>query len=293
MRRDARNRFVLVVVAVLAATTVFAFQPIPKASAKALGVTRGKPFSSGAVFVNGKFLPPPYVVERWGTGIRINSVPVTGQVVEWDEFLKTQPGVKVERKEEPAAPAPEAAVQPVQASAPAAETSTSSDDLDDLFEDEPKKTSKSSTARKPPVERPVVASKPKASVVYSIEGDFVPNDASKTLVARINAARTVVDKVLRSGGFICFGDRYSRVTGDRRTLLGMLKELPNLQMRATDLNSFLSGVRSSGLVYLNEPLCADLFRNRVDYRKLQEYYRRLHGSQELNRMLNDSSGSIF
>ena len=61
----------------LAAATAFAFQPIPKESAKALGMTRGKPFVAGVVFINGKFIDPPYTVERWGTGIRINQTPVS------------------------------------------------------------------------------------------------------------------------------------------------------------------------------------------------------------------------
>ena len=46
------------------ATAASAMHEIPKASAKALGVTRGKSFSSGVVFIEGKYIPPPYVVER-------------------------------------------------------------------------------------------------------------------------------------------------------------------------------------------------------------------------------------
>ena len=283
MKERAGRRLAVAVAAAMAAAAAFAFQPIPRESAKALGVTRGKPFSSGAVFVRGKFLPPPYVVERWGTGIRINSLPVTGQIVDWDEFLKTQSGVKVERKEPPAS-----AVQPVPVAAPRAEASSDDSALDDLFEDEPKAASRPSVVRKP-----AAAPRPKATASYSLEGEFVPNDATKALVGRINAARTAIDKALRSGGFICFGERYSRVTGDRRAMLSMLDALPELQKRSADLNDFLAGVRAAGLVYLNEPLCADLFRNRVDYRKLQEDRRRLKGSMDPNQVLDEASDSIL
>ena len=63
-------------------TTLSAMPEIPVASAKALGVTRGKAFRSGLVFINGKYRAPPYVVSRWGTGLRINDKPVTGQVID-------------------------------------------------------------------------------------------------------------------------------------------------------------------------------------------------------------------
>ena len=59
MRDESRGRFLLFVAAVVVATGAFAFQPVPTESAKALGVTRGKPFSAGLVFVNGKYIEPP------------------------------------------------------------------------------------------------------------------------------------------------------------------------------------------------------------------------------------------
>ena len=80
-----------------AAVAASAMPEIPKESASALGVTRGRPFTSGVVFVDGKYVEPPYVVERWGNGIRINKTSVTGQVIPWNEFLKTQEGVKSRR----------------------------------------------------------------------------------------------------------------------------------------------------------------------------------------------------
>ena len=92
-----------VAAALFAAGDVSAMPEVPMDSAKALGVTKGKAFRSGLVFINGKYLPPPYVVSRWGTGLRINNKPVTGQIINWTEFLKTQSGVKVSKTEAPAA----------------------------------------------------------------------------------------------------------------------------------------------------------------------------------------------
>ena len=270
----------------LATTTAFAFQPIPKESAKALKVTRGRPFSAGAVFINGKYIEPPYVVERWGTGIRINKEPVTGQVIDWNEFLKTQEGVKVEKKTESVPSAPV-----VQQAAPVVEDVDSSS-LDDLFDDDPKpvKRKSGSSVRSPTVTRPAV---PRTSVSYVLDGEFKANDASKALVGRINETRTEIDRILRAGGFICFGDAYSRVSGDKRALLSMLEALPELQQRSASVDAFRSGVRSAGLIYLNEVLCEDLFRNRIDYRKLKERRERIKSDQKWSQILEDVSDPVF
>ena len=286
MREQGRGAVLLFVAMVMACGSLLAFQQIPKESAKALGVTRGKPFSAGMVFINGKYIEPPYVVERWGTGIRINKEPVTGQVVDWNEFLKTQGGVKIEKRAETVSAAPV-----VQQAAPAVENVDSSS-LDDLFDDDPKpvkrkidSSTRSSTVTRPPVPRTVVS--------YALDGEFKSNDASKALVGRINETRTEIDRVLRAGGFICFGDAYSRVTGDKRTLMAMLERLPELEQRSEGLDDFRAGVRSAGLVYLNEVLCEDLFRNRIDYRKLKERRERIKSDQKWSQILDDATDPVF
>ena len=110
-------RIWLMVAVALSAAAATAMPAIPKASATALGVTRGRSFSTGVVFLDGKYIEPPYVVERWGTGIRINGKPVTGQVINWNEFLKTQEVVKVSKSEVEAESTPAAASSDASAAA--------------------------------------------------------------------------------------------------------------------------------------------------------------------------------
>lgn len=276
---------VVFVVVAMMATAVMAFQPIPKASARALGVTRGKLFSKGLVFINGKYLPPPYVVERWGTGIRINSTPVTGQIVDWNEFLKTQPGVKTVTTEpesvavsESAEPEAEAEAtsetQPVGAAADV-------NSLDDLFEDDSDENDvkkKPAAARSTPKPKVVhkPAPKPRATVSYVLEGDFVPNEETKALVKRINQMRTDVDRTLRSGGFLCFGDKYPNLSGDSRLLKKLLSKLPELQQQATDEADFVSSAYAANIVYLNETLLRELYKNRIDYLQLKRLRAKLN-----------------
>ena len=275
----------VVVVAAMLTTAAMAFQPIPKASARSLGVTRGKSFSKGLVFVNGKVLLPPYVVERWGTGIRINSTPVTGQIVDWNDFLKTQPGLKVVRSEqEPEAPAPEPETSEptneVRDVAAAADVKS----LDELFSDDAteseEKAEKVPPAPKAEPPKPAPPPKPQVTVSYELEGEFVRNDAATALLQRVNQARTDIDRILRTGGFLCFGDRYSRVAGDSRTLKGLLDKLPELQQKATDEDSFVSAAYAANIVYLNDVLLRELYRNRIDYLKLKRLRAKLNDQLE-------------
>lgn len=277
---------VVFVVVAMMATAVMAFQPIPKASARALGVTRGKLFSKGLVFINGKYLPPPYVVERWGTGIRINSTPVTGQIVDWNEFLKTQPGVKTVTTEPESVAVSESAEPEAEAEAtsetqPVEAAAADVNSLDDLFEDD---SDENDVKKKPAVARstpkPKVvhkpAPKPRATVSYVLEGDFVPNEETKALVKRINQMRTDVDRTLRSGGFLCFGDKYPNLSGDSRLLKKLLSKLPELQQQATDEADFVSSAYAANIVYLNETLLRELYKNRIDYLQLKRLRAKLN-----------------
>lgn len=293
MKNKRKRFFFILTLAGLAALTGEAFQPIPKEGAKALGVTRGKPFSAGAVFINGKYIEPPYVVERWGTGIRINSIPVTGQVVDWNEFLKTQDGVKMVKKEISPAQESAPAAQPVQSATPAPAVDVSS--LDDLFADnqKPAKSASRSAATSAASRPSAVSATPKSVTTYTLSGAFKPNESSKALVGRINSARTEIDRILRSGGFICFGTHYPRVSGDKRTLMAMFDVLPELMQSSESIEAFCSGVHSANLVYFNDALCQELFKNRIDYRKLKERREKFKSDQKWKQILGDSADLVL
>ena len=291
MRNLVRRSFGAVAVA-LAALTAGAFPEIPRESAKALGVTRGGKVSDGLVFVNGKFLAPPYRVERWGTGIRINKVPVTGQVIDWSEFLKTQSGFAPKAaapEATPAAPTPPPAVAP----APANETADDLDgvSLDDLFDDAPLPPPKK---KEPP--KPVAAAQPAPPPLPeppALTAPFVKNDASKALVKQVNAARAEIDRQLRAGGFICFGDGYSRIVGDARAAARLLDALPEIQMKSETASALRAAVRAAKLDYLHEPVCDELFRNRIDYRRLLEHRERLRRDLEWKKAMSDVPKPLF
>ncbi len=274
----------LMLVMVLLASSVMAIE-IPKASAKALGATKGRSITQGLVFINGKYIEPPYIVERWGTGIRINGEPVIGEVIEWTEFIKTQSGVKVTKSESAAAEASPAEEEEEEADLDLGDDVD--DSLDDLFDDDPKpkKDKPKKAARKPRVRKPTV------TVTYSLEGEFVANDASKALLERINTRRRDIDASLRAGGFYCFGDNYSSVNGNRSLTSKILANVPDLLRTSKSAAEFADGVRAADLFYLNSLICEDIYRNRSDYLKLKRRHSKMSEDEWQDKILNGSSTS--
>ena len=245
-----------------------AFATVPKQALVELKATVGKPFSSGLVFVNGKFLDPPYKVERYGTALRINGIQVTNEIIPWTEFLKTQAGVRVEKVDPPPAAAAPAPVQETASAAEETATSDSSiDDIDDLFDDDPKP--KKKVAAKPAaVKRQPKAAPPQPTTTVVLDGEFVPNDKTKAMVARINKERTRVETVLRKGGCYFFGTRYTPISVDRMPAEMFLSSIPGVMKSNTAFEPFSSAARAKGITFLSEAVLRDLFRNRLDYIRL-------------------------
>ena len=244
-----------------------AFATVPRQALVELKATVGKPFSSGLVFVNGKFLDPPYKVERYGTALRINGVQVTNEIIPWTEFLKTQPGARIEKVDPPPA-----AAAPVAESAPPAEepevavsSDSSDDDIDDLFDDDPKP--KKKVAAKPAAvkRQPKAAPPPQPTTIVVLDGEFKPNDKTKAMVARINKERTRIETVLRKGGCYFFGTRYATISVDRMPAEMFLAAIPGVMKSNTAFEPFSSSARAKGITFLSEAVLRDLFRNRLDY----------------------------
>lgn len=277
--KATRTAIAAIVAALLAMSAAAAprqaagFAKPPAAALKALKATVGKPFTSGYVFVDGKYMKPPYKVERWGTVIRVNGVQVTNEIVPWEEFIKTQEGVQVTKTTTPVA------AQPVAAEPETQEEEEDVDDgevsFDDLFDDEPAAKKKpAKKKKKAPRPRP---RKPTVTVTYSFDGEFVPNDKTKAYLERINAARTRIDRQLRAGGYYFFGSRYSAISGDAGAGGHLFEKLPDMMKRYSDRDAFASALFSAGFNYLPQPLVHDLFRNRIDYVQIEQ---RLKSAQE-------------
>ena len=261
------------------------FERVPRQALVELKATVGRPFKAGLVFINGRFIEPPYKVERYGTAFRINGIQVSGQVIPWDDFLKTQAGSKVEKVEpsaSPAEPVTEEVEEEVEEEV--SEESSGSDDLDDLFSDDPapaKPKKKVKRVRK--VVRQAAPAAPETRVVF--EGDFRMNDRSRQLVARLNKLRSEIETSLRSGGCFFFSSRHSRINVDRGAADLLLDALPAVMKNNAGFPGFASAARAANLGYLPEQTLRDLFRNRIDYLKLQERRRVLKEERRWENLL--------
>ncbi len=269
---------VLTMLAIALAAVVCEAEPakVPVAALKALKATRGKSIRTGIVFMDGKYIPPPYVVERYGTAIRINNIQVTGPLIAWESFLKTQEGAKVTTSTTEIPPAEGAAAPEVEVE----DDFDEDDPLADLFGDEPKPKKAKKAAKKPAGPRKVTTTK------VEFDGEFEMNAATQKMVAKINARRTVIDQKLRGGGFVFFGSNYSGTSGDAAMTKKILEVLPEAMQDATSESQLSNICRSKGLSFLSAPIISDLFQNRDGYVRLVERRRKMAEESKWNNMLN-------
>lgn len=278
---ETMRKIVLTFMVAMIAFSALCFEAIPKQSAKNLGATGGKEIKSGIVFVNGKYVPGPYKVERWGTGIRINGQFVTGQIVAWNDFVKTQPGAeKIETTigGDSASSDDDAGDEPMDDGDSMDDLWGDDDDmgLDDLFDDEPKP--KKAAAKKAPAKKKA-AKKPTKKVTYKLKGEFAHNDQTKAMLKKINDFRSDIDRHLRLGGMICFGDRYSRVMMDKGPAMKLLDKLPELQQTSSSAEELAAGIRQLRMDFISRDLCREFYKNRVDYHNLQQLRKKLKTSK--------------
>ena len=236
------------------------FRAPPVSVLKALKASVGKPFSAGYVFIDGRYVKPPYRVERYGNVLRVNGIVVTGPVVAWSEFAKTQRGAKFVRKEA----APDTGAAPAPAPVPVAPSGADADDdLDSLFDGDDDVPVASSAPVSP---APRVKEVPSGS--WRLEGPFEKNEASAALLKRIDDARTRVDLCLRSGGCCFFGRGYADVRGEAAMAKELMEKLPALLQGYDKAEKFARAVRQAGFSYLPPALVGELFANRMQYIEL-------------------------
>ena len=257
------------------------FEPVPKQALVELKATIGKPFTAGLVFIDGKFLAPPYKVERYGTALRINGQQVTGQLIKWDAFLKTQAGAKIERVEMPAVDVVSAA--PV--AEPVAQVDSDDDlasEFDDLFDDNPKPKKKKKAPR--PASVPAAPPPPATTVVF--DGEFQSNQKTKLMIDRLNKIRTDLEVSLRKGGSCFFSSRYATITADRGPTDIFLSVIPQVMKECSTFEMFSSTARSRGVTFLSDNVMRDLHRNRLDYIRLQDRAKVVKEERKWESMLN-------
>ena len=247
---------------------------------KKLKLRVGYPVQKGLVFVNGKYIEPPYKVERYGTVIRINSVQVTNPIVPWEQFLKTQSGYRIETSQG------DYKIETVEEDVPVeieeeVEVEVANAQLDSLFEDDVPQNADNSETRKVKrkikrvvmqkkcVEKKVLVEGSRKKVV-KYDGEFQFNYKVNGFLSKIDKERELIEKRLRSGWLLCFGSSYKRVEGDSVATRQVLDVLWRVQRDNNNLEAFVSAAQNETLGFLPRKVLIDFFKNRFDYVKLKK-----------------------
>jgi hypothetical protein len=261
------------------------FEACPPQAVASLKITSPrKPVRTGYVFVNGKYLSPPYRVTRHGTVLKINGTQVTGQIIPWSRFLdlpqtstpstKAMPPV-AKAKKTSTAPKKITSVDDLFADEPAAEEPTKSktadsNAIDELFGDGP---------AKPPSSAEVMAE--------AIENaTFVKTPKTDKLLKRINTYRSDVHRQLLDGDICFFGCKYSPINVPNKLARKFLDFLPTAYRESMNANEFYSMLRTQGFVFVSRQICDELFANIADSPKIQERRRKERSNEETQNILN-------
>ena len=240
-----------------------------------LGVTYGKPGMGGFVFVEGRYLAPPYTVTRRGNGIFINRIQVE-QPVGWPRGVEPASAVRaVDADGDFEAVAPEAA-QPAPPQ-PVAEDAQKKavKSIDDLFADE----------EEPAAAPQPAAAKPMAAAAEQVTQDPEDRARDKTQVIEgLDRIRAGYEQALTRGEIFFFNQRHNRVNGTygtARTLMGVLPKALRYAESPIDLQNRL---KQGGVYFLDIGICGELFKNRNTFPLLEERLRKIEADEALEAM---------
>ena len=242
---------------------------VTEEASEALGSAFGAPQMTGFVFIDGKYIAPPYTVMRKGNGIYINRIPVELPVM-WPRGGTAAGAVTVPKKtidddgDFEIVPAGQTQATP--------EPAKTVKSIDDLFadEDEPEVAATPDETAAPAVAaaRPATTQSPE-----EIERD------KELAVEALERIRKGYEQALGNGEIFFFGHRHHRVNGtygSARTLMGVLPRALRQAVSAQDLQQRL---QQGGIYFLDMVICAELFKNKMTFPQLETRLRRIEENE--------------
>ena len=233
---------------------------VPEEALAELGTTLGMPQRAGFVFIEGRYLPPPYTVTRKGNGIFINRIQIQ-QPVPWDAF-NGAPGNVTEKKAVDAdgdfekVDAPQKTASPGDSTAPQAVKS-----IDDLFADGEEKPAMPANAAPEP-QAPARTAKALGTEEVKQKKD--------ELRANLERLRKGYEQALAQGEMFFFSQRHNRVNGNYGTARTLMGVLPKALRHAQSPQDLMARLNQGGVYFIDLGMCSALFKNKHTFPLLEE-----------------------
>ena len=234
---------------------------VPEEALAELGTTLGMPQRAGFVFIEGRYLPPPYTVTRKGNGIFINRIQIQ-QPVPWDAF-NGAPGNVTEKKAVDADGDFEKVDAP-QKTAKAGDSTASKavKSIDDLFAD---------GAEKPAVLPANAAPEPQAPArTAKALGTEEVKQKKDELRANLERLRKGYEQALAQGEMFFFSQRHNRVNGNYGTARTLMGVLPKALRHAQSPQDLMARLNQGGVYFIDLGMCSALFKNKHTFPLLEE-----------------------
>lgn len=266
-----------------------------------LGVTYGTPQMNGFVFIEGRYLPPPYTVTRRGNGIFVNRIQVE-QPVAWTFFAAAAEAGGEPRKKavdadgdfETVTPAAAPAAAPAEApAAPAAEPAAPKavKSIDDLFADDapaaPAKAPEAAPAAEAAAEKAPAPAADAAAPAAAQQAAAVrrsPEEMKRLkeeLRTKLDTLRKNYELALARGEFFFFSERHSRLNGNYGTARTLLGVLPGALRSAQSPMELMQLLNQGGVYFVDLASCTALYRNKTAFPLLEERLRRTEEMEAL------------
>lgn len=236
-----------------------------------LGVTTGVPQANGFVFIEGRYLAPPYTVTRKGNGLFINRTLVE-RPVPWPPAVTPQvPGTE-KRVDGDGAAQPQAEPQN---EAPQIGERKKVLSVDDLFDDEDSDEETVPLAEDE-VKRPVAEATAAAGNGLSAEG--IARRKAETL-AVLERLRKGYEVALSQGEVFFFSQRHNRVNGTYGTARLLLGVLPAALRYAKSPQDLMSRLYQGGITFIDLTMCAALYGHRNTFPLLEARLARIEEAE--------------
>ena len=247
---------------------------VPEEAIDALGTTEGTQQSKGFVFVEGRYIAPPYTVSRKGNGIFVNRIQVEQPFAWMAETLTI------------------AALPPTKK--PAEEVKKS--DVDSSLEVpalEPAEDFMTASVLPPAEVKPVDKPEGKGLDLLFGDGSAKPATEEKKAVPvvltqkqknelrhKLDAIRLRFEIGLAQGEFFLFNDKNGRINGTYGTAKTLFAVLPEAVRYSKSPQDLMSRLNQGGVNFLDINACSDLYRNKFNFMLLNDRRRAIEINEE-------------